>query len=71
MEVVQLDEPYCTDEDLDRLEVMVAHRLFEEGYQAHKTGVLLKDYPRLWHKKWVYWWRSGWRTCRRDEKVKR
>jgi hypothetical protein len=37
MSAIPLGEPYYSSDDLDRLEMMVARRMYEEGYGAHKT----------------------------------
>jgi hypothetical protein len=40
----------------------VQRRIFEDGYNARRARMLLKDCPPFMHKKWHRWWRAGWRA---------
>jgi ribosome modulation factor len=71
MSYITLDEPHYTIAELDRLEMVVQRRIFDDGYNARLAKLLLKDCPPFSHKKWQRWWRAGWRMRRRDEKVQR
>jgi len=64
-------EPYYAAEDINLLERLVQRNVFDDGYKAHRVGLLLKDCPWYNHPKWMRWWRAGWRVRSAEEQAKR